>query len=198
MAPLRSAKLNASSRFFSVSPMYLLTVWLRLTCTRSRFNSLATTSAAVVLPVPGYPEKSATNPNPRCDFSAKPQSSYTRYRCRACAINCDRRYRHRVVNTRSDIFALARMMFNCLGTMRFKFHRHNDHNNSNPSSGPACEAIRLFHCWAMMRVCFKERRNCSLIRFNPFNGIRSCRSSSFCHTSHCSTTDRSGSTTGCT
>ena len=50
------------SRFFSVSPMYLLTTADRSTLYRSSPRSPATTSAASVLPVPDGPANSATTP----------------------------------------------------------------------------------------------------------------------------------------
>ena len=57
-----AAALKMRSRFFSVSPMYLLTTEDRSTLYRSRPSSPAITSAASVLPVPDGPENSATTP----------------------------------------------------------------------------------------------------------------------------------------
>ena len=59
---LVSAAANTRSRFFSVSPMYLLTKAARSTLYMSRPRSPAITSAAIVLPVPGGPAKSETMP----------------------------------------------------------------------------------------------------------------------------------------
>ena len=57
-----AAALKMRSRFFSVSPMYLLTTEDRSTLYRSRPRSPAITSAASVFPVPDGPENSATTP----------------------------------------------------------------------------------------------------------------------------------------
>jgi hypothetical protein len=55
------------------SPMYLFTTRDRSILYRSRPSSLAMTSAAIVLPVPEPPEKSAVAPRPRESLRAKPQ-----------------------------------------------------------------------------------------------------------------------------
>jgi hypothetical protein len=50
------------SRFFSVSPIYLLTIVERLILQRSGLNSRAITWAVIVLPVPEGPAKRAFVP----------------------------------------------------------------------------------------------------------------------------------------
>ena len=69
------------SRFFSVSPMYLLTTAERSILYRSSPSSPAMTSAAIVLPVPGGPANSALTPVAAARASARsPSRSSTRPR----------------------------------------------------------------------------------------------------------------------
>src|SRR6266545_1532715 len=87
------------SRFFSVSPMYLLTTEDRSTLYRSSRNSPATTSAASVLPVPDSPENRATTP---VDGSGEnPQLRYTSVRRRYRAVSSCRRAVWSAGSTRS-------------------------------------------------------------------------------------------------
>ena len=58
--------------------MYLLMIDDRSMWYRSRASSFAITSAAIVLPVPLGPEKSALTPEPRAYLLRKPQSFWTR------------------------------------------------------------------------------------------------------------------------
>ena len=72
MASPASAASKMRSRFFSVSPMYLLTTAARSTRYRSRPSPRAMTSAAMVLPVPLGPANSAPVARPRRDAAPSP------------------------------------------------------------------------------------------------------------------------------
>jgi len=60
---------------FSVSSMYLLTIWDRLTRNRSKRSSRAITCAAIVLPVPPAPVKRTFRPLPGEILRLQPQAS---------------------------------------------------------------------------------------------------------------------------
>jgi hypothetical protein len=67
-----SAASKMRFRFFSVSPMYLLTTWERSMRYMGSSNSMARISAAIVLPVPGGPANRAVMP-PSFQTRAVPQ-----------------------------------------------------------------------------------------------------------------------------
>ena len=71
MALAFSAAAKMRSRFFSVSPMYLLTTPDRSILYRSSPSSPAITSAAIVLPVPDGPANSAVTPLPSDSLAAE-------------------------------------------------------------------------------------------------------------------------------
>ena len=91
IALLPTAAVKIRSRFFSVSPMYLLTTAERSTRNRSRPSSSAITPAASVFPVPDAPENSARSELPPA-WRARDHSPNTRSRFRiAPASSCSRR-----------------------------------------------------------------------------------------------------------
>ena len=89
--------------------MYLLTTAERSMRYRARPSSLASTSAASVLPVPLSPQNSVAMPRPRALLPAKPQSWCTLSRWRACTAICCSARRCASGSTRSSQLARASM-----------------------------------------------------------------------------------------